>query len=108
MLHFYPARALTSVLKDLLGGETYFLFYSSISMTWQMSCLVWSPERGGLPFLNRALTGSAAWSLRLPQSLLQPLPKAPKDHFLKPAANTFPNTTKCVFGDKLSHLILKY
>lgn len=36
--------------KDFTGGETDFLFPSSCSITQQMSCLLWSSERDGLPF----------------------------------------------------------
>ena len=53
-------------------------------------------------------TVPAALRLHLPPPPLQPLPMASRDQFLKPAANTFPNTTKSVFGDKFSQLILKY
>lgn len=53
-------------------------------------------------------TAPAALSLHSPLPSLQPLPVASRDHFMKPAANTVPNTTKSVFGDKFSQLILKY
>lgn len=80
-------------------GETgYPVFASGSSMTRQMNCLFWFPGRGGLTFPQSILTFSSSLEPSSATTFSQPLPMASRDHFLKPATNTFPNTTNACLG----------
>lgn len=65
-----------------------------------------------LHFPNSVLLAPASWSLQflplLPPLSLRTLPKACRGCFLKADVCSLPSTTKCLFRDKFSQLILKY